>query len=121
MFKNTEGHQGILKNIRHYWGVWSHNHTYCSSGKNVSDTKQAIDLIVQSYLDHSSINCIKTASKNQIPSITSSSNACGINPEEIFEYLRALDKKKSVGFRYDFSWTCKNSSKMFCVSLCQMQ
>ena len=40
---------------------------------NVSDTKQAIDSVVQSYLDHSSINRIKTNSKNQIPSITSSS------------------------------------------------
>ena len=32
---------------------------------NVSDTTHAIDLIVQSYLDHSSINRIKTTSKNQ--------------------------------------------------------
>ena len=31
---------------------------------NISDTREAIDLIVQSYLDHSSINRIKTTSKN---------------------------------------------------------
>ena len=65
---------------------------------NISDTRQAIYLIVQSYLDHSSINRIKTTSKNQISSITSSSNACGTNPEEIFELLSALDIKKAVGF-----------------------
>ena len=41
---------------------------------NISDTRQAIDLVVQLYLDHSSINRIKTTSKNQISSITSSSN-----------------------------------------------
>ena len=34
---------------------------------NVSDTKQATDLIVQSYLDNSSINRIKTNSKNKSP------------------------------------------------------
>ena len=45
---------------------------------NVSGTRQSIDLIAQSYLDHSSISRIKTTSKNQISSITSSSNACGI-------------------------------------------
>ena len=50
---------------------------------NVSDTRKAIDLIVQSYLDHSIINRIKTISKNQISSITSSSNSCGTNREEI--------------------------------------
>ena len=44
---------------------------------NVSDTTQAMDLIVQSYLDHSSINRIKTTSNNQIPSITSSNSVCG--------------------------------------------
>ena len=33
---------------------------------NVSDTTQATDLIVQSYLDHYSINRIKTTSKKQI-------------------------------------------------------
>ena len=41
---------------------------------------------------------IKTTSKNQIPLITSSSNACGTNPEEIFELLSALDIKKAFGF-----------------------
>ena len=57
-----------------------------------------MDLIVQSYLDHSSITRIKTTSKNQISSITSSSNACGTNPEKkIFELLSALDIKKAVG------------------------
>ena len=56
---------------------------------NVSNTRQAI--IVYSYLDHCSINHIKTTSKNQIPSITSSTNACETNPEEIFELLGALD------------------------------
>ena len=61
---------------------------------NVSDTTQAIDLIVQSYLDHFSINGIKTTSKNQIPLITPSSNTCGTNPEEIFELLSTLDIKK---------------------------
>ena len=65
---------------------------------NISDTRKAIDLVVQMYLDHSSINRIKTTSKNQISSITSSSNACGTNPEEIFELLSALDIKKAVGF-----------------------
>ena len=65
---------------------------------NVSGTTQAIDLIVQSYLDHSSISHIKTTSKNQIVSITSSSNACGTNPEEIFELLSALDIKATVRF-----------------------
>ena len=34
---------------------------------NVSDTKQATNLIVQSYLDHSSINRIKTNSKSKSP------------------------------------------------------
>ena len=33
---------------------------------NISDTTQATDLIVQSYLDHYSINRIKTTSKKQI-------------------------------------------------------
>ena len=65
---------------------------------NVSDTREALDLIVQSYLDYSNINRIKTTSKNQISSITSSSNACGTNPEEIFELLSSLDIKKAVGF-----------------------
>ena len=65
---------------------------------NVSDTRQAIDLIVQSYLDHSSINRIKTTSKSQISLSTSSSNACGTNPEEIYELLSALDIKKAVAF-----------------------
>ena len=63
-------------------------------GNNVSDTRQAIDLIFQSYLDHSSMNRIKTTSKNQISSITSSGNACGTNLEEIFALLSALDLKK---------------------------
>ena len=63
-------------------------------GNNVSDTRQAIDLIFQSYLDHSSMNPIKTTSKNQISSSTSSNNACGTNPEEIFALLSALDLKK---------------------------
>ena len=66
---------------------------------NISDTRKAIDLVVQMYLDHSSINRIKTTSKNQISSITSSSNACGTNPEEMFELLSALDKKEAVAFR----------------------
>ena len=41
---------------------------------NISDTRQAICLIVQSYLDHSSINRIKTTSKTQISAIASSTN-----------------------------------------------
>ena len=65
---------------------------------NISDTRQAIYLIIQSYLDHSSINHIKTTSKNQISSITSSSNVCATIQEEIFGPLSALDIKKSVGF-----------------------
>ena len=40
-----------------------------------------------------SIDRIKTTSKNQISSITSSSYACGTNGEEIFELLSALDTK----------------------------
>ena len=43
---------------------------------NVSDTTQATDLIVQSYLDHYSINRINTTSKKQISSIEFSSSAC---------------------------------------------
>ena len=65
---------------------------------NISDTRQAIDLIIQSYLDHSSINHNKTNSKNQISSITSFSNACATIQEEIFGLLSALDINKSVGF-----------------------
>ena len=61
---------------------------------NVSDTTQAIDLIVQSYLDDSNINHINTSSENQISSITSSSNACGTNLEDIFDLFSALDTKK---------------------------
>ena len=61
-------------------------------------TREAIDLIVQSYLDHPSINLIKTTSKNQISSITYYSNACRTNTEETFELLSALDIKKTVGF-----------------------
>ena len=68
------------------------------SDNNVSDTTQAIDLIAQLYLAHHSINRIDTTSKNQILSITSSSNASGTNPEEIFEFLSALDIKKAAGF-----------------------
>ena len=65
----------------------------------VSDTSQVIDLIVvQLYLDHSSISHIKTNSKNQIPSITSSNSFCGTNAEEIFKLLSALDTKKAVDF-----------------------
>ena len=36
---------------------------------NVWDTRKAIDLIVQSHLDHSSISRVETASKNRIPSL----------------------------------------------------
>ena len=73
---------------------------------NVSDTRQAIDLIVQSYLDHSSINRIKTTSKNQISSMTFSSNACRTNAKEIFELLSALDIKLLV-----FIWFLLNLKK----------
>ena len=65
---------------------------------NVSDTREALDLIVQPSLDYSNISRIKTTSKNHISSITSSGNACGTNPEEIFELLSSLDIKKAVGF-----------------------
>ena len=84
-----------------------HRYSQKTSGKkpshfapdnNVSDTRQTIDLIVQSFLDHSSINRIKTTSKNQILSIASSSNVCGTNSEEIFEPLSAPDIKKSCCF-----------------------
>ena len=60
-------------------------------GNNVSDTSQTMDLIGQSYLDHSSINNCKTTSKNEIFLVTFSSNACGTNAEEIFELLSSLD------------------------------
>ena len=60
-------------------------------GNNVSDTRQTMDLIVQSYLDHSSINSSKTTSKNEIFIVTFSSNACETNAEEIFELLSSLD------------------------------
>ena len=60
-------------------------------GNNVSDTRQTMDLIVQSYLDHSSINSSKTTSKNKIFIVTFSSNACETNAEEIFELLSSLD------------------------------
>ena len=45
------------------------NPRHFARDNNVSDTRQTIDLIVQSCLDHSSINRIKTTSKNQIFSI----------------------------------------------------
>ena len=67
------------------------SHFACDN--NVSYTTEAIDLIVQLYLDHSSI---KTTSKNQNPSITSSTNACGKNPAEIPKLLSALDIKKPL-------------------------
>ena len=70
------------------------NPRHFARDNNVSDTRQAIDLIVQSCLDHSSINRIKTTSKNQISSIASSSNALGTNPDEIFELLSVLYVKK---------------------------
>ena len=70
------------------------NTSHFARDNNVSHTRQAIDLIVQSYLDHSSISRVKTTSENQISLITSSSNGCGTNPEEIFELLSELDIKK---------------------------
>ena len=84
---------------------------------NVSDTKQAIDLIVQLYLDHSSINHIKTNSKNQIPSIKSCSNACKTSPEEIFKLLSAFDLKKAVGFDMIPSKLVKMTASVFCQPL----
>ena len=76
--------------------IWSHyinivektygkkpSHFACDS--NVSGTTQAIDLIVQLYLDHSSINLIQATSKNQIRSITSSNNVCGTS-RKIFKF-----------------------------------
>ena len=50
------------------------NPSHLARDNNVSYNRQAIDSIVQSYLDHSSINRINTTSKNQISSIASSSN-----------------------------------------------
>ena len=84
---------------------------------NVSNTRQAI--IVYSYLDHSSINRIKTTSKNQIPSIASSSNVCGKNSEEIFEPLSAPDIKKAVAFNMIPPKFVKIAASVFC-QLCQM-
>ena len=71
------------------------NLSHFARDNDVSDTTKAIDLIVQSYLDHSSINRNKTTSKNHIPSITSSNSVCWTNPEEIFKFLSVLDTKKS--------------------------
>ena len=79
----------------HYINIIEKNHF--ARGNNVSDTTQAIDLIVQSYLGHSSIHRIKTTFKNQILSIKSSKNVCGTNPEEIFKLLSVLDTKNAVG------------------------
>ena len=72
------------------------SHFACDN--NIFDATQAIDLIAQSYLDHSIIGCIKTTIKNRIPSITSSNNFCGTNAEEIFKLLSARDTKKAPGF-----------------------
>ena len=58
------------------------------------DTTQAIYLIFQSHLVHSSNNRINSISKNQISSIISSRNFCGTNAEEIFKLLNALYTKK---------------------------
>ena len=49
-------------------------------------------------MDHSSINHIKAASRNQFPSVTSSSNFCSTDAEEMFNFLSVLDTKKVVGF-----------------------
>ena len=73
------------------------NPRHFARDNNVSDTRQAIDLIVQSCLDHCNINRIKTTSKNQISSIinyASSSNTLGTNPDEIFELLSVFYIKK---------------------------
>ena len=79
----------------HYMNIIEKNHF--ARDNNVSDTTQAMDLIVQSYLGHSSIHRIRTTFKTQIPSIKSSNNVCGTNPEEIFKPLSVLDTKKAVG------------------------
>ena len=50
-------------------------HSACD--KKISDTTPPIDLIVQSYLYHSSISHIKTTSKSQTPSFTFSNNFVG--------------------------------------------
>ena len=91
-----------------------------ASDNNVSDTTKAIDLIVESYLYHSNINRIKTTSKNQIPSITSPSNAGGTNPDEIFELPSALDIKKAVGFHTIPPKLVKITASVLCQPL-QMQ
>ena len=70
----------------------------CACDKNATNTRQAIHLVVQLYLDHPSINRIRTISKNQTSLITSSSNACGINPVGTFALLSAFDIKKAVRF-----------------------
>ena len=79
--------------------------------------REAIDVLVQLYLAYPSINHIKTTSKNQILSITSSSNASGTNPEEIFELLSALDIKKTVGFDTTLPKLVKIAANVLCQPL----
>ena len=72
--------------------------SHFARANNVSGTMQATYLSAQLCWDHSSINRIKTTSKNQILSITSSNNVCGTNPEEIFKFLSVLGTKEAVSF-----------------------
>ena len=53
----------------------------------------------------------------KIPSITSSSNACRTNPEEIFELLSALDIKKTVGFEVIPPKLVKIAASVLCQPL----
>ena len=104
--------------IRSFLRIWSHllkkslieSFIFCA----------VIDLIARSYLDHSSINRMKSTSKNEIPSITSSSNFCGTNAEKYLNFCVHLTQK-SCYFWYDSFSTCKNSCKVFCVNHCQIQ
>ena len=54
------------------------------------------EILSKRHLEKSQV--IKATFKIQIPSITSSSNVCETNPEEIFELLSAVDTKKALGF-----------------------
>ena len=71
--------------------VWKKSHF---AHDKMPHTTQAIYLIFQSYLVHSSNNRINSISKNQISSIVFSRNFCGTKAEEIFKLLNALYTKK---------------------------
>ena len=77
--------------IRSFLRIWSH-----LLKKSLIESFiffAVIDLIARSYLDHSSINRMKSTSKNEIPSITSSSNFCGTNAEKYLNFCVHLTQK----------------------------